>query len=105
MCVHLLVYLPLPPQVPLPLLIHAPDPSLRSQLLLQKLRQCQRLFDFSASFADKDPQSREKAVKTEALREVNDLLGQDSGVAAESETVAELFRTVECNLFRYQNPT
>lgn len=44
-------------------------------------------------------------MKTEALREVNDLLGQDSGVAAESETVAELFRTVECNLFRYQNPT
>uniref|UniRef100_A0A914HT07 Serine/threonine protein phosphatase 2A regulatory subunit n=1 Tax=Globodera rostochiensis TaxID=31243 RepID=A0A914HT07_GLORO len=92
------------PLISLPSLREAvSDPILQRKLFLQKLRQCQKLFDFG----DPMEQNAEKEVKSAALKEVNEFIaiGRDCAMLTEPEIGAELFRTVECNLFRVLPPS
>ncbi|KAL3077239.1 hypothetical protein niasHS_013228 [Heterodera schachtii] len=90
--------------VPLPTLREAIcDPIRQRKLFVQKLRQCQKMLDFG----DPMKQKQEKEVKADALKELNEFvaIGRNSALLANEEIGTELFKTMECNLFRVLPPS
>lgn len=71
-------------------------PHLRSDLLIQKLRQCMVICDFS----DPSCELNEKEIKRQTLQEILEYVGNNLGVLTSEAPYSEIVKLFAINLFR-----
>ncbi|KAI8061834.1 phosphatase 2A regulatory B subunit-domain-containing protein [Gilbertella persicaria] len=75
---------------------HEIPPHLRHDLLLQKLRQCMVICDFS----DPSTELNEKEIKRQTLQEILEYIGNNVGVLTTEAPYSEIVKLFSINLFR-----